>query len=70
MANIKSPLSVVKHFSTGIASSGKCYINLFIYLLFKTTHKDPAATFVSLKGQEQSVQKPPLMQESWDGQVM
>ena len=32
MANIKSPPSVVKHFSTGVASSGKCYINLFIYL--------------------------------------
>ena len=31
MANTKLPLSVVKHFSTGIASSGKHYINLFIY---------------------------------------
>ena len=34
MANTKSPLNVVKRFSTGIASSGKCYINLFIYFIY------------------------------------
>ena len=35
MANTKSPLSVVKCFSTGVASSGKCYINLFyLFIIF------------------------------------
>ena len=33
MANPNSPLSVVKRFSTGIASSEKHYINLFIIII-------------------------------------
>ena len=33
MANTKLPPIIVKCFSTGIAISGKCYINLFIILL-------------------------------------
>ena len=38
MANTNLPPIIVKHFSTGIASSGKCYIiYLFIYLTVKLT---------------------------------
>ena len=33
MANTNLLLIVVKHISTGIAISGKCYINLFISII-------------------------------------
>ena len=41
MANTNLPPIIVKHFSIGIASSGKCYINLLIiyYYLLLTKAK-------------------------------